>query len=149
MSLDLNLKNVSTGRQVVKVRERGGRLQYGPIHTVGEWSDLHGAYRLQDSRGRTAGILRLDGLVMAWGGKPSGWSYSANPKHLKAALDSKRRRKRRLEVEVSEQKTKLGLLRPLTSTHHGEDFDLDYIDPDDLARKLTLTQVQTLIEWMS
>lgn len=144
---DLHLENVKTGDEVTSVR---GDSCHG-VWTVGEWSKLHKAFRLLNSKGKSVGILPASGIrydFMSRKEKPDSF-YSANPKHLKKA-----RAAIALANRVREKKEKLAAqkreiyLPLLDSYSDGEDdYTFEFLSTDALQR-LSIRQLKVLAKWL-
>jgi hypothetical protein len=89
--IELNLKNLKMGDEVVSLRIRqDGTIKYGGIRYVGEFSAIHNGWRYSAFKTSTAkdlGIFPVHGGCRGFMSKNKGFDYyfSANPIHLQEA----------------------------------------------------------------
>jgi hypothetical protein len=108
---ELHLDNIQTGMEITTITLRHGKIEYGAIKVVGDYSEQHKKWRLRfPNESRGVGLLPNDGagyMFMQKRDTPPSFYYSANLKHIKAAKKAQERIRKRVEKEERETKGRL------------------------------------------
>ena len=104
---ELHLDNIQTGMEITTIAPSHGKIKYGRIRVVGDYSEQHKRWRLCPPDG---GLLPNDGagyMFMRKRDTPPSFYYSANPKHIKAAKAAREKARKKVEKEERETKGRL------------------------------------------
>ena len=105
--LDLRLDKITEGALICTIKADGSA---GGIFRVGEFSELHGKYRLiSASTGKHIGLIPADGMgyyAMCSKNKPQ-FFYSANPEHIEKVQQAIKAAEKKSQDQAQSDKAKL------------------------------------------
>jgi len=84
---DLQLENLKVGDKVVSILpKKNGLLKYGAVSLVREWDERCKVWRCDSDHGKNIAAFPPHGGCKSFMSKEIDLYYSANPKHIKAAI---------------------------------------------------------------